>query len=764
MRNSQGIVRAIWIFLAGLEAGVGVWASQFIALMAYRPGVAVGYEPMGVLGSLFISVSVASLALTISWSGRDRLRLVAGSLVLTVLMAAVQYGSFCAYRVAGHMDWEPALLWCAMMAVAGLCYGALLTAGRATAFGRQLAGAGLLTAAVFFSHFMTLGALSITPDVTVQPPGVVMDAAALTFVVIMLAVLIIAGGLGAAYIDDAQAAATVMRLRRLADAAREGIVVVQRGQINDANAFFSALVGSTASELVGMDLFATMLRLEPEAPGAENAARRDGWVQPLDPSKPAVPVEIHMRDEVEARFGPANTIITMRDMREQRAAESRIRYLAEHDSLTGLPNRRAMHGRLAECVARSRRTKERFAVICLNLSQFKAINDLHGQAAGDQLLAVTARRLAGMATGASFAARYGGDEFVVVLFNDRDETMVGLADWTQTLVNKVVESVKHADLTVEPGVCVGISLYPENGQDADTLLINADTALQRAKKNGRNSFCFFEYEMDNAVRERRNMARDLKQAIGNGELSVYYQPQVRSDTGELCGFEALMRWRHPEHGMVPPDTFIVLAEEQGLILELGEWVLRQACIEAAAWPKSISVAVNLSPIQLGQHDLADRLRQMLFETGLSPSRLELEVTETALIRNYQEALDALRRLKAMGVRVAMDDFGTGFSSLSTLQAFPFDKIKIDKSFVQGIGQLERSTVIVRAVLGIGRGLGVPVVAEGVETQDQLAFLRAERCEVIQGYLIGKPAPIAQHRHLMEAPVKRARKRSPKAAA
>jgi EAL domain-containing protein (putative c-di-GMP-specific phosphodiesterase class I) len=255
--------------------------------------------------------------------------------------------------------------------------------------------------------------------------------------------------------------------------------------------------------------------------------------------------------------------------------------------------------------------------------------------------------------------------------------------------------------------------------------------------------------MDNSIRERRNLARELRLAIANDELVVYYQPQAKTLDGAVCGFEALVRWRHPERGMIPPDQFIGIAEEQGMILELGEWVLRRSCTDAASWPRPISVAVNLSPIQLSQPDLADRVRQILFETGLPPSRLELEVTESALFRNYQGALDTLRRLKAMGLRVSMDDFGTGFSSLSTLQSFPFDKIKIDKSFVEGIGKLERSTVIVRAVLGIGRGLDIPVVAEGVETQEQLEFLRSEACDQIQGYLLGRPAPINDYAHIIE---------------
>jgi diguanylate cyclase (GGDEF)-like protein len=748
MRQSEGVVQAIWIFLAGLEAGVALWATQFLALMAFRPGVAAGYDPMAALGALLVGVIGTTTAFTIAWTGRDRTRALAGSTVLTLAMGLISHSIYQAYHPLARVVWEPATVWLAMSGAMVMNYGSLIAAGRARTFSRQLGAAALLTVSVLATHFMTLAALTLVPDAKVAIPTNLVDGSSLTFVVVMLAALIVTGGLGSAYIDDAQAAATVMRLRRLANAAREGIVVMADDRINDANAYFAGLVGVDPAELTGRSLFDEFLRLEPVTSVADSMGRRDGWLQPSDPELPAIPVEVLVRDDdgVDSR---GHTIITMRDMREQRAAENRIRYLADHDNLTGLPNRRALQSRLSEAIERANRTGELLAVVCMNLSQFKAINDLHGQATGDAVLSAMAKRLSSSLTSPSFAARYGGDEFVVVQFAGRDDSIVSLAEWMQFLLVQLRQPLEAAGPVIEPNVCLGASLYPHDGVDADTLLINADTALQRAKKSGPNSFCFFEFEMDNSIRERRNLARELRLAISNDELVVYYQPQAKTLDGAVCGFEALVRWRHPERGMIPPDQFIGIAEEQGMILELGEWVLRRSCTDAASWPRPISVAVNLSPIQLSQPDLADRVRQILFETGLPPSRLELEVTESALFRNYQGALDTLRRLKAMGLRVSMDDFGTGFSSLSTLQSFPFDKIKIDKSFVEGIGKLERSTVIVRAVLGIGRGLDIPVVAEGVETQEQLEFLRSEACDQIQGYLLGRPAPIADYAHIIE---------------
>lgn len=272
-------------------------------------------------------------------------------------------------------------------------------------------------------------------------------------------------------------------------------------------------------------------------------------------------------------------------------------------------------------------------------------------------------------------------------------------------------------------------------------MANADMALYRAKESGRGVYRFFKREMDDTIRERRNLARDLRQGIADNELIVHYQPLARAADGEVCGFEALVRWKHPTRGMIPPLDFIPVAEENGLIEALGDWVLRRACADAAAWEKPLRIAVNLSPIQLHNPALPTLVHEVLITTGLSPSRLELEITESALFKDYQRALDNLRRLKALGVRIAMDDFGTGFSSLSTLQSFPFDKIKIDKSFVENIHRHDRATAIVRAVLGLGRSLEIPVVAEGVETEEQILFLRGEDCAELQGYAIGRPAPV-----------------------
>jgi predicted signal transduction protein with EAL and GGDEF domain len=293
------------------------------------------------------------------------------------------------------------------------------------------------------------------------------------------------------------------------------------------------------------------------------------------------------------------------------------------------------------------------------------------------------------------------------------------------------------------GLSIGVAVYPSDGKDATALLANANAALYRAKDAGRGTIRFFEAHMDAHLRDRRALQHDLRSAIEQGELTLHYQPQARIG-GEIIGFEALVRWHHPARGVISPGTFIPLAEESGLITQLGEWVLREACREAASWPQPLQIAVNLSPAQFRGGDLPTMVHAMLLETGLAPDRLELEITEGVLISDFARGVSLLRRRKLLGVRIAMDDFGTGYSSLSYLQSFPFDKIKIDRTFIANLNDNHYSATIVRAVIGLGRGLGLPVMAEGVETAEQLAFLTRESCDEVQGYFIGRPAPIGTY--------------------
>jgi predicted signal transduction protein with EAL and GGDEF domain len=345
----------------------------------------------------------------------------------------------------------------------------------------------------------------------------------------------------------------------------------------------------------------------------------------------------------------------------------------------------------------------------------------------------------------AFLARIGGDEFAVIVTESPVPTHA--ARLAERLLAAVADDFEVEGHRLRVGLSVGIALYPIDGVDEVSLLGNADAALYRAKAEGRGSIRFFEADMDHRLRERRALLHDLRSAIERGQLVAYFQPQARID-GEIIGFEALARWQHPSRGQVPPSTFIPIAEESGLIHPIGEWMLREACREAASWPRALHLAVNLSPVQFRHGDLAGLVHQVLIDTGLAPGRLELEITESVLVDDLPRALAILRRLKALGVRIAMDDFGTGYSSLSNLQAFPFDKIKIDRSFISNLERNAQAATIVRAVIALGRGLNLPVVAEGVETKAQLDFLSSEACSEVQGYLLGRPLPIADYAGLV----------------
>lgn len=445
---------------------------------------------------------------------------------------------------------------------------------------------------------------------------------------------------------------------------------------------------------------------------------------------------------------PQYLIKTHEDVTDRRQTESRMAHMAYHDGLTDLPNRAAFLQALAQMIEACAGTDEEFAVLSVDLDGLKEVNDVFGHAIGDKLLIEVSRRIQAAARG-GVVSRLSGDEFGLIIDGKQPAAGRALAD---QLSEAISDEFVIDGKSVRTGITTGISVFPHNGGDAASLLANAGAALFRAKAKSRGSISVYEPEMDQQIRDRRVLHQDLSMAIKNGELSLYYQPQAVSGhtvaSSEVIGFEALARWLHPVRGFVPPSDFIPLAEESGLIVEMGEWILRQACREAASWPLPLQIAINLSPAQFMHGDVVGLVHSILLETGLAPGRLELEITEGVLIEDFDRGLALLRRLKSLGVRVSMDDFGSGYSSLSYLQAFPFDKIKIDRAFVMNLGRNPQSASIVRAVIGLGHGLEMSIVAEGVETQEQLSFLAEEGCDAVQGYFIGKPAPIGQYSALV----------------
>jgi len=739
MTGARGLVRGAWLLLAALVAGSGVWATHFLALLAYDPGLKTGFSSTGTIASLMIAVGFMGGGFFASILVDDeRSNQIAGGMLIGLGVAAMHYSGMSAFVTEGRIEWEPATI--AASIAAGILGAtlSLMVIGKGRKLWRLMTAAGLLSLGVCALHFIGMAAITIVPDAGMTVPDSMMSVGVMTFAVAAITGLIILGGLGAMLIESQTSRSALERIRTLANAAYEGIVVIQNGKINDANSAFCDLAGAPLESLVGLGLLGDILTFDDPLQSPDE--RREAHLQPIGDAV-SIPVEVFSRlmDDGARIETSGLTVLAIRDLRERRSAEDKIRYLAEHDGLTGLPNRNALQVKLSAALDRVEASGETLALFCVDLDHFKEANDLHGHLAGDAVLKEAARRLQGAISSPSFAARLGGDEFVVVQITDQDQPAAA-AELAGELLELLKAPGRYEGQELVMGASLGISLYPDDGRTREALLANADMALYRAKEGGRGAYRFFKREMDETIRERRTLARELRQAIIDEQLIVHYQPLARASDGEVCGFEALVRWKHPVRGMIPPLDFIPVAEECGLIGPLGEWVLRRACADAAAWDKPLRIAVNLSPLQLNQPALPTLVHEVLIQTGLSPARLELEITESALFKDYQRALDNLRRLKALGVRIAMDDFGTGFSSLSTLQSFPFDKIKVDKSFVENIHRDERATVIVRAVLGLGRSLNIPVVAEGVETEEQRQFLRDEDCAELQGYAIGRPAP------------------------
>ncbi len=437
------------------------------------------------------------------------------------------------------------------------------------------------------------------------------------------------------------------------------------------------------------------------------------------------------------RTADGGWVATYEDVTERRHAEAQISFMARHDTLTHLPNRALLNERIEQAVAQLGRGHG-LAILCVDLDNFKQINDTLGHPIGDALLVAVAERLRSCVREVDTVARLGGDEFAIV------QCGIGAPEDAALLARRVVETLSapydiEGHCVMVGGASLGISVAPGDGVTCERLLKNADVALYRAKSEGRGTWRFFEPEMDARLQARRKLELDLRDALNKGQFDLYYQPLYDLELNRVCGFEALLRWRHPARGFVPPSEFISVAEEIGLIVPIGNWVLERACTQAAEWPGHVKIAINVSPAQFKGPGLVQSVSDALAKSGLSPQRLELEITESVLLTNSVATLAILYALRDRGIRISMDDFGTGYSSLSYLRSFPFDKIKIDQSFVRDIAAPGESGLIVRAIIGLSRSLGMRTTAEGVETEEQFARLRREGCDEVQGYLFGMPA-------------------------
>jgi diguanylate cyclase (GGDEF)-like protein len=457
---------------------------------------------------------------------------------------------------------------------------------------------------------------------------------------------------------------------------------------------------------------------------------------------------------IKAPLGTGGSITIHMDVTEKRNSEKKIAFLAHHDALTGLANRVQLREHIENTI-KDVEEGAKAAILCLDLDNFKTVNDTLGHSVGDALLCAVAERLQALLQDQDLVSRTGGDEFAIVQAST-DAAVQGAAMFAARIVEALGAPFDIRDHTVIIGASVGIAIAPDDGNDPDQLLKNADMALYRAQGAGSAQFHFFEADMDVKAQVRRLLEIDLRKAVASGQFELFYQPIINLAANQITGFEALLRWNHPTRGRVAPNEFIPLAEETGLIVPIGEWVVRQACMDAYEWPSDLRVAVNVSAVQFRNKRLASTIMSAVAASGLSPSRLELEITESVLMHDNQDTLATLHQLQLLGVRISMDDFGTGYSSLSYLRSFPFDKIKIDQSFVRDIVEKPDAIGIIRAIAGLGRSMGMTTTAEGVETQQQLDQMREEGCTEVQGYFYSRPVPADNIAELLSGFRERAR--------
>ncbi|MCW1989551.1 diguanylate cyclase (GGDEF)-like protein [Bradyrhizobium diazoefficiens] len=759
-RAASGGARVSWIALDAVVAGCGIWATHFIAMQAYGPGAGGAYNiPVTVL-SLIFAIAVTFVGLSISVSVTRTIPVALGGAVVGGGVAAMHYTGMMALEIPARIGWATDTV--AVSIVLGIVFGslALVVAGRRDGVANALGATVLLTVAIVSHHFTAMGAVELTPDPSIVISGLSIPPASLSVLTASAAVAIIAIALAAAVLDR-RAKGELGRQQVVLDTALEnmsqGLCMFDAdGKIMLFNERYAAMLRRTDIALTGR-LLVDVLR-EEQAKGQWQGDADEFFARLVVDAR-----EGRTTSQVVNRFGRSIRVVnqpmqgggwvaTFEDITEWLEAQAKISHMARHDALTGLPNRVLFHEQLEQGLRRTG-SGDQLAVLCLDLDHFKDINDSLGHPIGDALLKEVGRRLKATVGESDTVARLGGDEFAVVQIGRSEEAAA------RCLAGRLVEVISAPyeidDHQIVIGVSIGISLSPQDGSNADELLKNADLALYRAKADGRGTYRFFETGMDARAQARRLLEMDLRAALQRDEFQPYYQPIRDVASGRVVVFEALLRWNHPQRGLIAPINFIPLAEETGLIVQLGEFVLRSACTDAATWPDDVDVAVNLSPVQFRNPNLIASVTAALTVSGLPARRLELEITESVLLQNSEATLTTLHELRAMGVRISLDDFGTGYSSLSYLRSFPFDKIKIDRSFVSELATREDSMAIIRAVTGLGRSLGIVTTAEGVENDAQLELLRREGCTQAQGYLFSKPRPASDVALMLERPRLRA---------
>ncbi|QGY03564.1 EAL domain-containing protein [Methylobacterium mesophilicum SR1.6/6] len=723
--------------------GGSVWSLHFVAMLAFRPGAQVAYDLDLTAASIVVAI-VGSLAALCLWRRLPStpLGIVTSGTVLGLAITGMHYLGVGAMTASSLVLFDPVYVAASILVSIAFSALALARAGRLTSLGRRLEVSGYLALAICGLHFTGMTAVTMAPITPREGESYVLGSTPLALTVAAVSLAVLIAGLVALALQQhlsQRDRRDLSRMRLLSNLAHEVLFIHRDGEVLEVNDAGARLFAMPSEQIIGRPVLDLFSQADTPALLRRTRCRSEELLPEEFEIRTAagthVPVELSCRT-IEFGGKPA-TAVALRDLTDRKRDEARIRHLALHDALTDLPNRYLLEQRLGPALDVAASDGTGVAVIYLDLDRFKAVNDLHGHAAGDALLVQATKRMLTELRPTDTLARVGGDEFVVVLTGARAPQRV--AEIAGRLIEGLRRPFRIDDHRVEIGASAGVALYPGDGSTAESLLRAADTALYRVKDEGRGAVRFFEAAMDAQLQARQRLEHELGGAIDRDELRLFYQPIVNARTGEIETFEALIRWQHPERGFVSPAEFIPVAEQADLIGRIGEWVIDTACAAAAAWPQPWRVSVNVSPTQFRQSDVPALVAAALARHGLAPARLVVEITESVFIQDASAAVAVLTRLRELGVRLALDDFGTGYSSLSYLQQFRFDKIKVDQSFVRRLGQHADTLAIVRAIVNLGHNLGLQVTVEGVETAEQLVILRELHCEQMQGYLFARPA-------------------------
>ncbi|WP_171015771.1 EAL domain-containing protein [Devosia sp. FKR38] len=756
----QGRMQWTWIGVAALAVGLGIWATHFVGMLAFRPGFSLSYDWAITGASLLIAIVLGGLGIAMAARGRSGTDHFLGGAVVGIAISAMHYTGIAALIMGGAIGWNTSLI--AISILAGMLLGGL--AFVAAMRRRLLLAALVLTLAICGMHFTAMQAADFSACYPLSADSPFTNEL-LSLAVAGIALLVLGAAIGSIMLDKADHRRTQReKARQLADAKRfkdvstllelatthmlQGLCLFSAdGRLQYYNERAAALVGDLLPkgdkrnlqfQHLALALYGGEATMSSEE-RAEQHLRIDALIDSIHKGE-ALDYLRTMHDGRIIRFMHNPTVdggwvTTIDDVTSEQRSQAAVAHLAFHDSLTNILNRAAFNEQLDQVLKTAEETDLNFAVLAIDLDRFKEINDTHGHVVGDEVLKALAKRLSATIRDGEIIARLGGDEFAALkTFTNVDS----LRDFVARVEAALFSTVEAGGVSIAGAASIGVAIYPDDGNERSRLLNNADLAMYRAKSEFDRHVCYYEADMDEHARARRAMAKDLWTALAENQFHLVYQVQKSVETDAITGYEVLLRWNRPGFGPVGPADFIPVAEECGAISAIGTWVLRKACMDAASWPEKHRIAVNISGVQVSQIELIDTVRDTLMLTGLAPSRLELEVTETAIIADKARALHVLRQIKAMGVAIAIDDFGTGYSSLDTLRSFPFDKIKIDRSFMNEVDLNDQSKAIVRAILALGRSLSIPVLAEGVETSAQLDVLRAEGCSEAQGYLLGRP--------------------------